>query len=61
VFFISSNNSDDSIFNKITIPNYFFERYDLNKYLDNLLIENYDIILSDLINALTTNANGEYI
>jgi hypothetical protein len=51
----------ENIFNKIRITNYFFERYDLNKYLDNLLIENYDIILSDLINALTTNANGEYI
>jgi hypothetical protein len=50
-----------NIFKKITIPNYFFERYDLNKYFDNLLIENYDIILSDLINALTTNANEEYI
>ena len=26
-----------------------------------IITTNYDIILSDLINALTTNANGEYI
>jgi hypothetical protein len=56
----------DNIFNKITIPNYSFFNFSINithslfDYLyDNLYIE--DTLTWNLRNALTTNANGEYI
>jgi hypothetical protein len=55
------------IFKKITIPSDYFNSFyhhithDLLFYLfDNLQNENYNL-LRDLEEALTTNANGEYI
>jgi hypothetical protein len=58
----------ENIFNKITIPRYFFNDIsfvmsdDLWFYLkDNLQKENNDILRWDLKTALKINANGEYI
>jgi hypothetical protein len=58
----------DNIFNKLTIPIYFFNDMsfvmsdDLWFYLkDNLQKENNDILRWDLKTALKINANGEYI
>jgi hypothetical protein len=55
-----------NIFNKIKIPNYSFFNFSINITLilfdflyDNLYIE--DTLTWNLRNALTTNANGEYI
>jgi hypothetical protein len=53
-------------FKKIRITNYFFDSIsisdDLFNYIfDNLKNENNNIFRWDLKNALTTNANGEYI
>jgi hypothetical protein len=57
----------DNIFNKLTIPRYFFNDIsfvmsdDLRNYLyDNLQNEN-ETLIWDLRNALTINVNGEYI
>jgi hypothetical protein len=55
-----------NIFEKITIPTYFFDSIsittDLLNYLyDNLENENYNLFRWDLRNALTINANGKYI
>jgi hypothetical protein len=58
----------ENIFNKLTIPRYFFNDIsfvmsdDLWFYLkDNLQKENNDILRWDLKTALKINANGEYI
>ena len=58
-----------NIFNKITIPNYFFNCFYLyildddilNHLYNNLDKENFNILIFDLTPILTTNANGEYI
>ena len=55
-----------NIFKKIRITNYFFDSIsisdDLFNYIfDNLKNENNNILRWDLRNALTINANGEYI
>jgi hypothetical protein len=55
-----------NIFNEIRIPIYFFYSIsittDLLNYLyDNLENENYNLFRWDLRNALTINANEEYI
>ena len=55
-----------NIFNEDGIPTYFFDSIsittDLLNYLyDNLENENYNLFRWDLRNALTINANGEYI
>jgi hypothetical protein len=56
-----------NIFNDLTIPKQFFNlslniTHDLHNYIfDNLKNENYNILSGDLNNALTINANGEYI
>ena len=58
-----------NIFNDLTIPNYFFDSFYLyildddilNHLYNNLDKENYNILIFDLRNALTINANGEYI
>ena len=60
----------ENIFEKNIISSHFFDVYlnlklikpDLLMYLDdNLENENYNILRWDLKDALTTNANGEYI
>jgi hypothetical protein len=58
-----------NIFNDLTIPNYLFDSFYLyildddilNHLYNNLDKENYNILIFDLRNALTINANGEYI
>jgi hypothetical protein len=56
----------ENIFFKYIIPTYFFDSIsittDLLNYLyDNLENENYNLFRWDLRNALTNNANEEYI
>jgi hypothetical protein len=56
----------DKIFNELPIPKYYFNNKLLTTdlfyyFLDNLDNENYDTLRLDLENALTNNANEEYI
>ena len=66
----------ENIFNQIKIKTYYFNELPIPKYyfnnkllttdlfyyfLDNLDNENYDTLRLDLENALTNNANEEYI
>jgi hypothetical protein len=56
-----------NIFNELTIPRYYFSKiYDvsvdlLNYLYNNLKKENFNTLTWNLQDALTTNANGEYI
>jgi hypothetical protein len=56
-----------NIFNELTIPIYYFSKiYDvsvdlLNYLYNNLKKENFNTLTWNLQDALTTNANGEYI
>jgi hypothetical protein len=58
----------ENIFNKITIPNNYFNSFypnilddDILNYLDDNLHDENNKLRWDLRNALTINANGEYI